>query len=152
MSGDTSCCAGLEAVIESASSEKLQTHNTIKSVALSNMAQKGSKLPFLGDAARAIVDKLYVQAEMYGSNATVDNEKFVETFLWRHKHQNRCFALDCEMVQTSIGHELARVTLLLFSPSTDDKERYEVVIDELVKPRRPVLNYLTNPSSHSYNY
>ena len=67
------------------------------------------------------------------------------------------FALDCEMVQTSVGPELARVSVIKFTGSNgkngtengnkvqvdDDEERSVVVLDELVKPRRKVLDYLT---------
>ena len=65
----------------------------------------------------------------------------------------RVFALDCEMVRTSsLRPELARVTLLRYDPSPPaslgdgDPNRYVVVLDELVKPRRIVLDHLTRYS------
>ena len=54
------------------------------------------------------------------------------------------FALDCEMVQTSEGFELARVTVIRYNPQDDnDNEGHVVELDMLVKPRRNILNYLT---------
>ena len=53
------------------------------------------------------------------------------------------FAIDCEMVRTSKGPELARVTVLKLKPNETDYESYETVLDTYVKPRRPVLDYLT---------
>lgn len=45
------------------------------------------------------------------------------------------FAVDCEMILTCVGSELARVTLV--------NEYGKVLIDRLVKPSNPVEDYLT---------
>jgi hypothetical protein len=59
-------------------------------------------------------------------------------------HQRRLFALDCEMVKTSSEEpELARVSMIMFTGYDEDTERSTVVLDELVKPRRTVLDHLT---------
>lgn len=50
--------------------------------------------------------------------------------------QEKAFAVDCEMVQTDEGKELARVCVV-------DYWTREVVYDQLVKPARPILDYLT---------
>ncbi|KAG0252039.1 hypothetical protein DFQ27_008319 [Actinomortierella ambigua] len=47
----------------------------------------------------------------------------------------KILAMDCEMVRTTVGTELARVTIV------DDKN--ETVYDELVMPENPVVDYLT---------
>ena len=48
------------------------------------------------------------------------------------------FALDCEMVETKAGLELARVSLV--------NEDLECIYDKLVKPENPVLDYKTQYS------
>ena len=50
----------------------------------------------------------------------------------------KVFALDCEMVKTSVGTEIARVALLDFSG--------EICIDKFVKPVNKVLDYGTKYS------
>ena len=70
--------------------------------------------------------------------------------------QRKIFALDCEMVKTSsAAPELARVSVVMFTGgdegkekngatlTCDEVERSIVVLDELVKPRRKVLDYIT---------
>lgn len=82
------------------------------------------------------------------------SEFYVHTLLHTLLHDKerspKVFALDCEMVQTAAGPELARVSVVLLLPddsgqySIDESdEKSTVVLDELVKPRRPVLDYLT---------
>ena len=48
------------------------------------------------------------------------------------------FAVDCEMVMTCEGHELARVSIV--------NESFECIYDTLVKPLNPVSDYLTKYS------
>ena len=88
------------------------------------------------------------------------NEHFVRTFSHCQAvtgdagtaRSPNIFALDCEMVETSVGPELARVSVIKFTGCNgmnnankvdDDEEKIVVVLDELVKPRRKVLDYLT---------
>ena len=54
-----------------------------------------------------------------------------------------CYGLDCEMVQTTKGSALARVTLIRLTAVTDTDVRHDVVLDELVKPYDKVTDYLT---------
>lgn len=75
-----------------------------------------------------------------------------------HVHSRRIFALDCEMVKTRHGLELARVTLCkldALQPNNDNNEHdtndasimsTSVIFDTLVRPVNPVLNYLTQYS------
>ena len=65
--------------------------------------------------------------------------------------QRKIFAIDCEMVKTSsVLPELARVSVIIFTEGSagdgSDEEKSVVVLDELVKPRRQVLDYLTGNS------
>ena len=70
--------------------------------------------------------------------------------------QRKIFALDCEMVRTSsAAPELARVSVVMFTGGDEgkeknvailtcaDEEKSIVVLDELVQPRRKVLDYIT---------
>ncbi|KAI7898958.1 uncharacterized protein BX663DRAFT_479047 [Cokeromyces recurvatus] len=52
--------------------------------------------------------------------------------------QKRLVAVDCEMVLTEMGSTLARITLI--------DEDGSVLLDELVKPDAPVIDYLTQYS------
>ena len=57
------------------------------------------------------------------------------------------FAIDCEMVLTSEGLELARATLIRYNPKNeDDMDGHAVEFDELVKPLNPIQDYLTKYS------
>lgn len=53
------------------------------------------------------------------------------------------YALDCEMVKTKIGSELARVSLVKLDPTTDEPERCIILLDSYVKPKNYVLDYVT---------
>ena len=67
----------------------------------------------------------------------------------------KIYGLDCEMVQTTDGLELARVTLVelryqnpVENSGADGRDldnlfSYDVVLDQLVKPRASVVDYLT---------
>jgi DNA polymerase III epsilon subunit-like protein len=54
----------------------------------------------------------------------------------------RIFALDCEMVQTSAGSELARITLVRVVNYNGDLETC-VVWDEIVQPLHKIYDYVT---------
>ena len=56
-----------------------------------------------------------------------------------HVFSRKVFALDCEMVKTYAGQEIARVTLLNFSG--------EICIDEFVKPKNKIRDYRSRYSS-----
>jgi len=66
-------------------------------------------------------------------------EHYVETFEMPDGPESRVYALDCEMVETRVGKELARVSLIMH----DTEEKYSTILDELVRPRRSVVDYLT---------
>ncbi len=58
----------------------------------------------------------------------------------------RIFGMDCEMVLTSMGSELARITLVELNSFKDDRMTTTTVLDLLVKPENPVKDYLTRHS------
>ena len=71
--------------------------------------------------------------------------------------QRKVFAIDCEMVKTSsVLPELARVSVIMFTEGSagddSDDEKSVVVLDELVKPRRQVLDYLTGDFFHHQSF
>ena len=66
-------------------------------------------------------------------------EHYVQTFEMAGRSEARVFALDCEMVDTCVGKELARVSLIMH----ETEEKYSTILDELVRPRRLVVDHLT---------
>jgi hypothetical protein len=104
-------------------------------------------LPSLNDA-KEIVQRCNVEIKEDAIMST-----FVTTSLKQVKeHESkspRVFSLDCEMVQTAKGYELARVTLLQLTGvdhRVQDEVSYIVVMDEFVKPYGQILDYKTEYS------
>ena len=68
----------------------------------------------------------------------------------------RILAMDCEMVKTDHGIELGRITLIEYTddPFQDNQhansdafsDKYTILMDELVLPYRPILDYVTEYS------
>ena len=54
----------------------------------------------------------------------------------------RVFGLDCEMVRTEMGVELARITLIQYT-ATEGDFTYKVLMDDLVLPSHKVVDYVT---------
>jgi RNA exonuclease 1 len=54
------------------------------------------------------------------------------------KEKHRLIALDCEMCLTEVGLELARISLI--------DEDLNIIMDEIVQPSHPILDYLTRYS------
>jgi Exonuclease len=100
-------------------------------------------LPAL-EQAKLIISQYQVPS-ILGEDAT--DLTFVKTRHQCQASQPRVIALDCEMVQTSEGTALARITLVQLDTIQEDGTiAYTVVLDELVKPSRPVLDYVTRYS------
>jgi len=80
-----------------------------------------------------------------GRRHEFDDHPFIQTVPLQGQEPSSIFALDCEMVLSSVGQELARVTLIELQDidSVSNKISYQVILDELVKPHRPVLDYIT---------
>ena len=115
----------------------------------SRLAQGEFRKPssFSLDEAKTIVKQLHVAVEGEKNLFVMDKpQKTIDGDI-------RVFGLDCEMVKTDAGKtELGRLTLIQYmdSKNTDTTEvtekRYKVVMDELVLPYRPVLDYVTQYS------
>ncbi|PPR07234.1 hypothetical protein CVT24_010171 [Panaeolus cyanescens] len=58
---------------------------------------------------------------------------------WKQKGQEKIYAIDCEMCLTEDGKELTRVCLIDYYSGI-------VVYDQLVKPQKPITDYLTKYS------
>jgi hypothetical protein len=56
------------------------------------------------------------------------------------------FAMDCEMVRTTAGMELGRITLIKIVDFSSASTDTEVVFDEIVRPSNRVVDYLTQYS------
>ena len=97
-------------------------------------------------AAKEIVQKCSVPIQ----NGDYSDQNFVATTeTLHHSESPRVFAVDCEMVKTVNGVELARITLLQLTglgQTMDEDVSYSVVMDEFVKPYEPVLDYVTEYS------
>lgn len=94
-----------------------------------------------------ILQSLLVTIKTYDDNPQ-ENPSYVMTSLRRSQLENtpdhfKVFAIDCEMVKTKVGFELARVTVLEYAPNDDDLEHYVTVMDTLVQPKNPILDYVT---------
>lgn len=115
----------------------------------SRLAQGEFRKPssFSLDEAKTIVKQLHVAVEGEKNLFVMDKpQKTIDGDI-------RVFGLDCEMVKTDAGKtELGRLTLIQYmdSKNTDTTEvtekRYKVVMDELVLPYRPILDYVTQYS------
>jgi len=86
------------------------------------------------------VSKSEYYVKSYIDSSTTDEDSYTP----------KIYAIDCEMVKTSsVFPELARVSVIMFTGDEDDNEKTTVVLDELVKSRRKVLDHLTQYSGIS---
>jgi DNA polymerase III epsilon subunit-like protein len=113
--------------------------------------------PFIPHArALELVEKFQTPAYNYvAGNESLQG--YISTYLHRRdllgsgesNSSSTCphiYALDCEMVDTCEGRELARVTLLQLDSTEKEPERYRIVLDWLVKPHKTIVDYLTQYS------
>ena len=120
----------------------------LTNIATDEQSKKCSELfegAFSREEAINLVQKLEVK--ILGQDDYTSGEIFIPTCISRSQTISvSVFAMDCEMVETSAGRELARVTLIRFQPTEQNEDGYQVVLDLLVKPVRPVLDYKTQYS------
>jgi RNA exonuclease 1 len=98
------------------------------------------------DEAKALVQRLGVRVE---SQNEEDTQPYVLTRSIRPNEDilpARVFGIDCEMVQTSLGSELARITVVEFQDFVKDKVTTKTIMDALVKPYNTVKDHLTQHS------
>ena len=78
----------------------------------------------------------------------LDNQLYLQTLSMVDikSSEIRVFGLDCEMVMTSVGIELARISLIQLKSYHDDNLETVTILDALVKPHNPVKDYLTRYS------
>jgi DNA polymerase III epsilon subunit-like protein len=99
--------------------------------------------------AKAAVEKLGFRVE---NQQDKDDQLYVNTQPSTTQSTQsllRVFGVDCEMVRTSIGSELARVTLVEFLEFQQDKVTTKTILDVLVKPYNPIKDYVTQHSGMS---
>lgn len=115
----------------------------VRSIDMSNFANlKPSEIDFV--SAKNLIDGLAFSLEENENDTRKDYKvKYVASVSFGEK-QTRIFALDCEMVRTTIGLELARITLIEVEEFSPEKDiAYKIVWNEIVKPNNPVVDYLT---------
>lgn len=95
------------------------------------------------DDATALVEKIGSRVEDQEDD---DEQLYVSTDLAESNDPPRVFGMDCEMVRTSAGSELARITMVQFQSFENETMTTTTVLDELVKPNKTVLDYLTRHS------
>ena len=122
----------------------------LTNIATDRHSKKCSQLfegAFSQEEAIDLVQKLEVK--VLGQDEYTTGEVFIPTIISSRSQDPTppsTFAIDCEMVETSAGRELARITLIRFEPTEQDADGYKVVLDLLVKPARTVLDYKTQYS------
>ncbi len=137
-----------EQTVKEKIAEKIPTFLT--NIATDEHSKKCTQLfegAFSREEAIDLVQKLEVK--VLGQNEYTTGEVFIPTIISSRPQDPTppsIFAIDCEMVETSAGRELARITLIRFEPTEQDANGYKVVLDLLVKPVRAVLDYKTQYS------
>ena len=111
---------------------------------------KAFAFPFNLEQSKAIVNSMKAKVSLTANQEIENQPMFVKTCLSRSRvdvsSRHKVFSIDCEMVRTTEKFELARVTLLEFSPTVDEPEKYIVVLDKLVKPQNRIVDYVTKYS------
>ena len=96
--------------------------------------------------AKGIVKKIGTRLE---GNGETEEELYISTIQTNNhdqEHEPRVFGMDCEMILTSSGSELGRITIVQFVDFGEKAITSKTIMDALVKPENPVLDYLTKYS------
>ena len=145
--------------------------NPADDIKLQNSKNKKNFMLPLFEKSKAIIDDIQVPATIFKKNddilfnhsidnvdVTSDDESepanyFVESFqpqtiacCTSESSRRNIYGLDCEMVKTEFGAELARVTLVradsICNSKPEPETSFVTILDEFVKPYNPVLDYL----------
>jgi hypothetical protein len=103
--------------------------------------------PFSREYAIELITMLESNMLNDAAPSSVSKPSYVSTFLASKDNPGPIiFAIDCEMVKTTFGLELARVTLLRLDQKKSSKTsicHYTTVLDMLVKPQNRIIDFLT---------
>jgi len=103
--------------------------------------------PFSREYATELISMLESNMLNDASPSSVSKPSYVSTFLASKENSGpNIFAIDCEMVKTTFGLELARVTLLRLDQKKSNETsicHYTTVLDILVKPQNRIIDFLT---------
>lgn len=125
---------------------KSAADDTLDSETLLELSAKVDPNALSLEDAKALVEKLGTSIENQDAE---DGQPYVASIsrnAIEENHRPRVFGLDCEMVRTSVGAELARITLVQFEDFQEDVMTTTTVLDSLVKPERRIIDYLTKHS------
>ena len=108
---------------------------------------KGSNaLPFEPELAKKIISAIVeIYKEKQLSPLVSCKLNYVFTLLTRHSIPY-IYAIDCEMVKTTYGSEIARVTLIRLNQRKTEKSEschYTTILDMLIKPPNPIVDFVT---------
>jgi len=111
--------------------------------------KSSNALPFDSELAKKITSAIGETYNAKQLSPLISFElNYVFTLLTRHSIPH-IYAIDCEMVKTTYGSEIARVTLIrLNQRKTDISEscHYTTILDMLVKPPNPIVDFVTEYS------
>jgi hypothetical protein len=108
---------------------------------------KGSNaLPFEPELAKKITSAIAETCKEKQLSPLVSFKlNYVFTLLTRHSIPY-IYAIDCEMVKTTYGSEIARVTLIRLNQRKTEKSEschYTTILDMLIKPPNPIVDFVT---------
>jgi hypothetical protein len=102
--------------------------------------------PFTAEYAKELVS-MFESYLLNDQPSPVVKPLYLSTFLTRKSNTlPSIFAIDCEMVKTTFGLELARVTLIRLDQQKSNETatcHYTTVLDMLVKPRNKIIDFVT---------
>jgi hypothetical protein len=103
--------------------------------------------PFSQEYAKELITMLESHTLHDETSSSVSKASYISTFVASKDNRGPIiYAIDCEMVKTTIGLELARITVIRLDHKKSDKTNvchYTTVLDMLVKPQNRIMDFLT---------